>query len=156
MTATPMVDVLLAEDNPSDAELILHSLTEGSRSCQVHVVHDGEEALDFLFCREAYSNRRFEDAPRVVLLDIKLPKVSGLEVLREVRADPRTRPVPIVLLTSSKLASDVAKGYRLGANSYVQKPVEFARFRETIRDLGRYWLESNEPPPAQVFMGESP
>ncbi len=141
------VEVLLVDDNPSDAELILVSLA-GGISHRFHHVHDGEEALDFLFCRADYAQRIIGHPLRLVLLDLKLPKVNGLEVLREIRADPRTRTTPVVLLTSSKMERDVAEGYRLGVNSYIQKPVDFEEFRETVRDLGRYWLERNEPPPA--------
>jgi len=140
------VEVLLVDDNPSDAELVLVTLAS-SASHRVHHVHDGEEALDFLLCRAHYAERRFELLPRLVVLDLKLPKVNGLEVLREIRADPRTRSIPVVLLTSSKMERDVAEGYRLGVNSYIQKPVDFEEFRETVKDIGRYWLQRNEPAP---------
>lgn len=140
------VEVLLVEDNPSDAELVLVTLGT-SASYRIYHVHDGEEALDFLFCRGDYAERHAGFLPRLLLLDLKLPKVNGLEVLREVRADPRTRSIPVVLLTSSKMERDVAEGYRLGVNSYIQKPVDFEEFRETVKDIGRYWLERNEPPP---------
>jgi len=139
------VEVLLVDDNPSDAELVLVTLA-GSAFHRICHVHDGEEALDFLFCRAEYAARRFELLPRLVLLDLKLPKVNGLEVLREIRTDPRTRLIPVVLLTSSKMERDVAEGYRLGVNSYIQKPVDFEEFRETVKDIGRYWLERNQPP----------
>jgi len=140
------VQVLLVDDNPADAELVLVTLA-GSVSPSIYHVHDGEEALDFLFCRADYAERHFEQLPRLVLLDLKLPKVNGLEVLREIRGDPRTRSIPVVLLTSSKMERDVLEGYRLGVNSYIQKPVDFEEFRETVKDIGRYWLERNEPPP---------
>jgi CheY-like chemotaxis protein len=144
------VDVLLAEDSEADAELVLHSLPEAA-AVRVHHVHDGEEALDFLFGRGPYADRAAAPPPKLVLLDLKLPKVNGLEVLRELRRYPRTGTLPVVLLTSSNEARDVAEAYRLGANSYVQKPVEFLQFRETVRRLGQYWLSVNEPPPRQAF-----
>jgi len=142
-------ELLLVEDHGSDAELILLAL--GTRAEQTWLVHDGEEALDFLFCRGSYGDRSPEARPRLVILDIKLPKVDGLAVLREIKGDPRTRSIPVVLLTSSRIELDVAAGYQLGANSYVQKPVEFAQFRETVRQLGQYWFTINEPPPARAF-----
>jgi len=148
----PRVDLLLAEDNPSDTELILESLA-GLRE-RVFAVEDGVEALDFLFGRGDFAERAHLGLPRVVVLDVKLPKVGGFDVLRELRADPRTRKVPVVMLTSSNLERDVARGYELGANSYVQKPVDFDRFRETVRLLGLYWLSTNEPPPANLQRGE--
>jgi two-component system response regulator len=150
----PQVEVLLADDNPADAELIMLSLGEDLVG-RVHHVHDGEEALDFLLCRSGYAQRSFEAPPRLIILDIKLPKVSGLEVLDEIKRDPRTRAIPAVLLTSSRLEGDVVRGYQLGANSYVQKPVQFERFRQIVHDLGAYWLAVNEPVPSRVFSGES-
>lgn len=143
------VEVLLAEDNPADAELIMHSLGEAMVG-RIHHVHDGEEALDFLLCRAGYATRSFEAPPKLIVLDIKLPKVSGLDVLEEIKRDPRTRAIPTVLLTSSRLAEDVVRGYQLGANSYVQKPVQFERFRQVVRQLGGYWLAVNEAGPAPV------
>jgi two-component system, response regulator len=146
--------VLLAEDNASDAELILLALGQENLSSLVHHVEDGEEALDFVFCRGAHTGRSFGAPPRLVILDIKLPKVSGLEVLREMKRDARTFAIPVVLLTSSKIESEVARGYRLGANSYVQKPVDFDLFRTAIQRLGRYWLSVNEPAPPLAFRSE--
>ena len=150
----PAVEVLLADDNPADAELIMLSLGEDIVG-RIHHVHDGEEALDFLLCRAGYAQRSFEAPPRLVVLDIKLPKVSGLEVLAEIKRDPRTRAIPTVLLTSSRLEKDVVHGYQLGANSYVQKPVQFDRFRQIVRQLGAYWLAVNEPAPSRASSGES-
>jgi two-component system, response regulator len=147
------VDVLLAEDNASDAELILHSLEE-QMAGRIHVVHDGEEALDFLFGRGSYAARGSARPPKLVMLDVKLPKVDGLQVLRELRAHRRTWALPVVLLTSSNVVRDVVEGYRLGANSYVQKPVDFVHFRQMVRRLGRYWLAVNEPVPAQAYEAE--
>jgi CheY-like chemotaxis protein len=147
------VDVLLAEDNASDAELILHSLEEQVAG-RVHIVHDGEEALDFLFARGDYAERESARPPKLVMLDVKLPKVNGLQVLRELRAHRRTWALPVVLLSSSNVVRDVVEGYRLGANSYVQKPVDFVHFREMVRRLGGYWLAVNEPPPPQAYEAE--
>lgn len=138
------VEVLLADDNPADAELIMLSLGERIVG-RIHHVHDGEEALDFLFCRAMYAERSFEAPPKLIVLDIKLPKLSGLEVLEEIKRNPRTRAIPAVLLTSSRLEEDVVRGYQLGANSFVQKPVQFERFRQVVRQLGAYWLAVNEP-----------
>jgi len=152
--STPAVEVLLADDNPADAELIMFSLGEDFVG-RIHHVHDGEEALDFLLCRATYAQRSFEVPPRLIVLDIKLPKVSGLEVLEEIKRDPRTRAIPAVLLTSSRIEGDVVQAYRLGANSYVQKPVQFERFRQIVRQIGSYWLAVNEPAPARAFSWES-
>ena len=146
------VEVLLAEDNLADAELIMLSLG-GAFVRRIHHVHDGEEALDFLLCRASYAQRSLEAPPRLILLDIKLPKVSGLEVLEEIKRDPRTRAIPAVLLTSSRIEEDVVRGYLLGANSYVQKPVQFERFRQVVRQVGEYWLAVNEPAPPRVREG---
>jgi CheY-like chemotaxis protein len=110
--------------------------------------------LDFLFCRGAFAERRFESPPRVIFLDLKLPKVSGFEVLKEIKNDKRTHAIPVVAMTSSREQKDVMEGYRLGANSYVQKPIEFDRFQQVIHDLGRYWLQLNENPPREVFTGQ--
>jgi CheY-like chemotaxis protein len=143
-------ELLVVEDHASDAELILLAL--GTRAAQTWLVHDGEEALDFLFCRGPYADRSPEARPRLIILDIKLPKVDGLAVLRVIKRDPRTRSIPVVLLTSSRVERDVAAGYQLGANSYVQKPVEFTQFRETVHQLGQYWFTLNEPPPARAFV----
>lgn len=139
----PVIDVLLAEDDAADAELILTSLGGVGLADGVHVARDGEEALDFLFCRAEFAARAAIACPRLVLLDIKLPKVTGFDVLREIKHNTRTRLIPVVLLTSSNLARDVTRGYELGANSYVQKPVDFGEFREVVRLVGAYWLTLN-------------
>jgi CheY-like chemotaxis protein len=144
------VEILLVEDDPADAELIVHALRREHLANRIQLVHDGEEALDFVFCRGAYSDRSFEDPPRVVLLDLKLPKVNGLEVLEQVKADPRTKTIPVVILTSSKEEADRMNGYMMGANSYIQKPVDFEKFRNTVKQLGLYWLLVNQPAPAAV------
>ena len=146
MTRKP-VKMLLAEDNASDADLILASLATEGLGDAVHVVHDGVETLDFVFSRGAYAGRQREPALRVIVVDVKLPKVDGFEVLRELKADPRSRSIPVVMLTSSNIERDVARAYDLGANSYVQKPVDFEQFRRAVRALGLYWMTVNESPP---------
>jgi two-component system response regulator len=138
--------ILLVEDNPDDVELTLRALKKTRIPVEVIVVRQGAEALDFLFASGAYSGRNPEVLPDLILLDLKLPKVDGLEVLRRVRSAPRTRLLPVVVLTLSDEEQDVTEAYRLGVNSYVRKPVDFDRFNELLRQLGRYWLEVNEPP----------
>jgi len=145
------VEILLVEDSPEDAELTLHSLRKDNLANRIFWAHDGEEALEFLFCRGAHSGRSFLQPPKVVLLDLKLPKVDGLEVLRQLKEDPRTSAIPVVILTSSREESDVVSGYRNRANSYVQKPVDFDQFREAVRQLGLYWLVTNQPPREAAF-----
>ena len=145
------VEILLVEDNPVDVELTLHALRHNNLANQIQVVRDGEEALDFILCRGPYSDRNFDSPPKLILLDLKLPKVDGLEVLREIKNDSRTRPIPVVILTSSKEEKDMVLSYQLGINSYIQKPVDFNQFRETVKQLGLYWLLINQPPPAEAF-----
>lgn len=145
------LEILLVEDNPNDLELTLHALSKHNVANKIHVVRDGEEALDFLFCRGAYKDRRFDNPPKMVLLDLKLPKVDGLEILRAVKSDPRTKAVPVVVMTSSKEQRDLVESYQLGVNSYIQKPINFAEFQEVIRQLGYYWLAINQPPPPNAF-----
>lgn len=140
------VDILLVEDNPDDVELALHALRNENLANSIHVARDGEEALEFLFCQGAHAGRSFDQPPKLVLLDLKLPKVDGLEVLKRLKADERTKTIPIVILTSSKEERDLIKGYGLGANSYIQKPVDFEQFRETIKTVGLYWLVINQIP----------
>ena len=139
--------ILLVEDNPDDAELTLRALKQYNLGNGISVVRDGAEALDYLFATGSYSDRDTTIMPTVVILDLKLPKVDGLEVLRRVRADERTRLLPVVILTSSSEQKDMINGYKLGANSYVRKPVDFTQFVEAARQLGLYWLVTNEPPP---------
>ena len=142
------VEVLLVEDNPQDAELALRALKKNSFANSVTVVTDGEEALDFIFARGAFSDRKVENGPKVIILDLKLPKVDGMEVLRALKSDPRTRIIPVVVLTSSKEESDLVESYRLGVNSYIVKPVDFDKFVESVRTLGFYWLLFNQAPKA--------
>lgn len=149
-TATA-VQILLVEDNPADVELTLHALRAGKLANGIEVVRDGEEALDFLFCRGKFQHRSFDAPPRLVLLDLKLPKVEGLEVLRAIKSDSRTKAIPVVILTSSKEEKDLINGYHTGVNSYIQKPVDFSQFREIVRQLGLYWLLVNVVPPAHAF-----
>lgn len=139
--------ILLVEDNADDEALTLRALKKNNIGNTVVVVRDGAEALDFLFCTGAYANRDPRDKPQVVLLDLKLPKVDGMEVLRRIRADASTRTLPVVILTSSKEEQDVVNSYLMGVNSYVRKPVDFIQFVEAIRQLGLYWLVLNEAPP---------
>jgi CheY-like chemotaxis protein len=139
--------ILLVEDNPDDEALTRRALKKNNILNEVVVVRDGAAALDYLFATGAYAGRDLSVWPTVVLLDLQLPKLDGLEVLRRLRADERTRLLPVVILTSSKEEQDVINGYRLGANSYVQKPVEFDQFSEAVRQLGLYWLLLNELPP---------
>jgi len=140
------VEILLVEDNPNDAELTLRALKKHNLANHVVHVTDGAEALDFLFARGAFTARRIGDGPRVIILDLKLPKVDGLEVLKAVKNDPVTRGIPVVVLTSSREESDIVESYRLGVNSYIVKPVDFEKFVVAVRDLGLYWLLLNQPP----------
>ncbi len=141
-----LIEILLVEDNPDDVELTLLAFQKNKLANRIHVVRDGAEALDFLFCKGAYSGRRIEEHPNVVLLDLKLPKVDGLEVLRSMKGDARTRSIPVVVLTTSREDRDIEESYRLGVNSYIVKPVDFEQFTEAVRHLGLYWLLLNQPP----------
>ena len=152
---TNEVEILLVEDNEADEELAIHALRSNNLANQIHVAHDGEEALDFLFCRGGHDKRGFDKPPRLILLDLKLPKIDGLEVLRQLKSDARTRAIPIVILTSSREERDMVSGYQLGVNSYIQKPVDFVQFREIIRQLGLYWLVVNQAPPPHAFESSS-
>jgi two-component system, response regulator len=140
------LDILLVEDNQDDMELALHALQRGKVANRIFVVRDGEEALDFLFCRGPFADRSFDHPPKLVLLDLKLPKVDGMEVLKHLKGDPRTQKIPVVIMTSSREERDLVNGYSLGVNSYIQKPVDFDQFRETIKNIGLYWLVTNQPP----------
>ena len=140
------VEILLVEDNPYDAELTLEALRNHRLANRIHVARDGAEALDFLFPADAAGQ---PNHPKVILLDLKLPKVDGLEVLRRVKTDPRTRLIPVVVLTSSREERDIVESYRLGVNSYIVKPVDFPQFTEAVRTLGFYWVLLNQPPEAR-------
>ena len=140
--------ILLVEDNPNDELLTLRAFKKNNIANEVLVVRDGVEALDYLFGTGTYSGRDSKDQPAIVLLDLKLPKMNGLEVLKRLRADERTQLLPVIILTSSIEEQDIINGYQLGANSYVQKPVDFEKFNEAVRQLGIYWLLLNVPPPS--------
>jgi two-component system, response regulator len=141
-----VVEILLVEDNCDDEELTLLTLEENHITNSVKVVRDGVEALEYLFCTGAYAGRNITNRPKLILLDIKLPKVSGLQVLERIKSDERTRKIPVVVLTSSSEGPDIEKSYQLGANSYIVKPVDFAQFKDTIKKLGFYWQILNIPP----------
>lgn len=143
-----IVEILLVEDNPNDVELALHALRKNKLTNRIHVVRDGAEALDFIFCTGAYAERRESNCsqPKVILLDLKLPKVDGLEVLERVKSDERTKSIPVVMMTSSREERDVVESYRLGVNSYIVKPVDFDQFTEAVRQLGLYWVLLNNGP----------
>ena len=145
------VEILLVEDSEADEELAIHALRTNNLANRIYVAHDGDEALDYLFCRGNHNGRGFDKPPRLILLDLKLPKIDGLEVLRQIKADARTRAIPVVILTSSREERDMIDGYQLGVNSYIQKPVDFAQFREIIKQLGLYWLVVNQAPPTHAF-----
>ncbi|MEP7106958.1 MAG: response regulator [Ferruginibacter sp.] len=143
---TKEIEILLVEDNISDAELIIRALKKNNLANRLLHVSDGAEALDFIFAEGAYTGRQIEQEPKVILLDLKMPKVNGIEVLQKIKKDDRTRKIPVVVLTSSKEDPDIKNCYGLGANSYVTKPVEFNAFQKAISDLGLYWLIVNQPP----------
>ncbi len=145
------IEILLVEDDPSDVRLTLRELERENIRNRIAVARDGAEALDFLFCRGEFQDRLPNHPPKLVLLDLKLPKVNGLEVLREIKTNPVTRPIPVVVLTSSGEERDVVDSYKLGVNSYIQKPVDFEQFRQTIKNLGLYWLVVNRLPPDKTF-----
>ncbi len=145
------VEILLVEDSPEDAELTIRALRRYKIANEIQVAEDGAEALDFLFCRGSFKDRTPSHYPKLVLLDLKLPKVSGMEVLRAIRADKRTKAIPVVVLTSSKEERDLIDGYQLGVNAYAQKPVDFEQFSETVRQIGMFWMLINQPPPPGAF-----
>ncbi len=139
--------ILLVEDNPDDEALTIRALKRNNISNEVFVARDGVEALDYVFARGVHADRDVDELPRLVLLDLKLPKVDGLEVLKQIRLDERTKRLPVVVLTSSKEEQDLVDSYNLGVNSYIRKPVDFTLFTEAVRQVGLYWLVLNEPPP---------
>jgi CheY-like chemotaxis protein len=140
------IDLLLVEDNPHEAQLTIRSLKKHNLANKLHHVEDGEEALNFIFGLEQYAGRRVGDGLKVILLDLKLPKVDGLEVLKQLKSDDRTKQIPIVILTSSKEEQDIVASYKLGVNSYIVKPVQFESFAKAVADLGMYWMFHNQPP----------
>ena len=142
-------EILLVDDSSADVELTLHALRNHAMVNVVHVARDGEEALNFLFCRDGFQDRLDRPLPQLILLDLKLPKVDGLSVLRTLKEDSRTRSIPVIILTSSSEEKDLLATYDLGVNSYIQKPVDFGEFRETVHTLGLYWLLVNLAPPRQ-------
>ncbi len=146
MSASHAVEILLVEDSTQDLELALRALRKANLTNNIEVVRDGEEAMDFIFCEGTHADRQIENGPKVILLDLKLPKVDGLEILKRIKSDPRTQAIPVVVLTSSKEQSDVVESYRLGVNSYIVKPVNFESFAKAVQELGMYWLLLNQPP----------
>lgn len=146
MESAQAVDILLVEDNPEDAELTLRALKKRNLANRLYLVEDGAEALDFIFCRGAYAERHPKTPPKVVLLDLQLPKVNGLEVLQAIKSDAATRTIPVVILTSSRQDPDIQTAYALGANSYVVKPVNFDNFSAAMGQVGYYWLLLNQAP----------
>ncbi len=148
MVETKGETILLVEDNPDDIELTMRAFRKNAIANNMVVARDGIEALDYLFCRGTHASRNIKETPRLILLDLKLPKMDGLQVLENLRANECTRLVPVVILTSSKEEQDLISGYKNGANSYVRKPVDFNQFAEAVKQLGLYWLVLNEPPPS--------
>jgi CheY-like chemotaxis protein len=146
MSQSSHVEILLVEDNLSDLELALRALSKANIANRIQVARDGAEALEFIFCEGEHVARKIEDTPKVILLDLKLPKVHGLEVLKRIKGDLRTRTIPVVVLTSSKEQNDVIESYNLGVNSYIVKPVNFESFAQAVQQLGLYWLLLNHPP----------
>jgi two-component system response regulator len=145
MNESNAVELLLVEDNPQDLELALRALRKANLANHIHIARDGAEASDFIFCEGQFAGRKMEDGPKVILLDLKLPKIDGLDVLKRIKNDPRTRAIPVVVLTSSKEQSDIVASYNFGVNSYIVKPVNFESFAEAVSTLGMYWLLLNQP-----------
>lgn len=146
MNEPTAIELLLVEDNPEDLELSLRALRKANLINRIHVARDGAEALEYVFCEGPHTARQIVDVPKVILLDLKLPKIDGLEVLKRIKGDARTKMIPIVVLTSSKEQRDVVESYQLGVNSYIVKPVNFERFADAVRNFGLYWLLLNQPP----------
>lgn len=146
MNEVSVVEILIVEDTQQDLDLALRALRKAKLSNLIEIARDGEEALEFIFCTGKHAGRKMENGPKVILLDLKLPKVDGLEVLQRIKADPRTKSIPVVVLTSSKEQNDVVESYHLGVNSYIVKPVNFEQFFEAVQKLGMYWLLLNHPP----------
>ena len=150
------VEILLVEDNPNDIKLAMHAFVSHNLANVVHVARDGAEALEFIFCTDRYAQRKIENGPKVVLLDLKLPLVDGIEVLRRIKGDVRTQTTPVVIMTSSQEECDIVESYQLGVNSYIVKPVDFDQFTEVVRQLGYYWLLVNQPPVAAAKSSSPP
>ena len=146
MTENNAVEILIVEDTPQDLELTMRALRKANVTNRIQVARDGAEAIEFIFGEGVHAGRKIEDAPKVILLDLKLPKIDGIEVLRRIKGDPRTKTIPVVVLTSSREQKDVVESYRLGVNSYIVKPVNFERFVSAVQELGMYWLLLNQPP----------
>jgi two-component system response regulator len=146
--ASNSVEILLVEDNPNDVKLAMHAFETHNMANSVHVARDGAEALEFIFCTDRYADRKIVNGPKMILLDLKLPLVDGIEVLRRTKGDPRTQCIPIVVMTSSKEDRDIVESYKLGVNSYIVKPVDFGRFTDAVKQLGYYWLLLNQSPVA--------
>lgn len=146
MSENHVVEILLVEDNPQDLELALRSLRKANLANNIQIARDGAEALEFIFCEGAFANRKMQNGPKVILLDLKLPKIDGLEVLERIKGDPRTKTIPVVILTSSKEQKDVIESYKLGVNSYIVKPVNFETFAKAVQELGLYWVLLNQAP----------
>jgi two-component system, response regulator len=146
MNPTNIVEILIVEDTSEDLDLTLRALRKAKITNHIQVARDGEEALEFIFCEGSFAERNIEDGPKVILLDLKLPKIDGLEVLQRIKSDPRTKSIPVVVLTSSREQNDVVESYNLGVNSYIVKPVNFEQFSEAVQKLGMYWLLINHPP----------
>ncbi len=140
------IEILLVEDNQDDLDMTLRALRKANLANHIHVARDGVEALEFIFCEGPHANRKIENGPKVVLLDLKLPKIDGMEVLKRIKSDPRTKIIPVVMMTSSKEQRDVIESYHLGVNSYIVKPVNFEGFATAVQELGMYWLLFNQPP----------
>jgi two-component system response regulator len=146
MNPANIVEILIVEDTSEDLDLTLRALRKAKITNHIQVARDGEEALEFIFCEGSFAERNIEDGPKVILLDLKLPKIDGLEVLQRIKGDPRTKSIPVVVLTSSREQNDVVESYNLGVNSYIVKPVNFEQFSEAVQKLGMYWLLINHPP----------
>ena len=149
-------EILLVEDNEDDLELALRAFKLAKLNYPVHVARDGVEALEFVFCEGAYSHRSLDRPPRIILLDMKLPKVDGLEVLKRIKGDPRTRTIPVILLTSSRQSSDVTESYENGCNAYIVKPINFDQFMNAVQLIGSFWLGLNQPPVPHNALLSSP
>jgi DNA-binding response OmpR family regulator len=148
MNADEIIEILLIEDNPYEAQLAIRSFKKSNLANRLLHIADGAQALDFIFCHNKYASRNIKNIPKVILLDLKLPKVSGLQILKELKKDKRTKMIPVIVLTSSKEESDIITSYELGANSYIVKPVNFESFSKAVIDLGMYWMLMNVPPVA--------